>query len=248
MALASPVLAVIAGCTRPASTDGAARPDHDASGVGDGQGATRPGVSGAVTVVPDNQSTTSIVTTTTTNLPDPPMAVASDAPAVPAGPAADAGKPRTVTGPVVSHQYGPVQVTVTVSGSRIVDVSATGPTGDPVSAAINGDALPKLNAAVLVAQSAQIESVSGATLTSPAYRASLQAALDSAGFGGEAGPGPAAPVTSPSTASPTTATPVPVSGPASPGVAPDSADVAPAPVTGRPSAPVPVIVEPRFTG
>jgi uncharacterized protein with FMN-binding domain len=103
-------------------------------------------------------------------------------PTTPPAPAAAA--PKTVTGPAVPHQYGPVQVTVTVTGNRITDVKATGPTDNPVSAGINNGAIPKLNAAVLAAQSSNIAGVSGATLTSPAYKQSLQAALDQAGFQG----------------------------------------------------------------
>ncbi len=89
---------------------------------------------------------------------------------------------RVVAGPVVTHRYGPVQVQVGVSGDRIVDVVALRlPTSHGESARISKRAEPKLRAEALVAQSADIHTVSGATLTSNAYRSSLQAALDAAG-------------------------------------------------------------------
>jgi uncharacterized protein with FMN-binding domain len=91
---------------------------------------------------------------------------------------------RAVTGPAVNHRYGPVQVKVVASGDRIVDVVALQlPTGRTQADEINGRAAPKLRQQALVAQSAHINTVSGATLTSRAYRASLQAALDHAAIG-----------------------------------------------------------------
>lgn len=114
-----------------------------------------------------------------------------------AGTAADT--PQTVTGPSVHHTYGDVQVTVTISGGKITDVQATGPTDNPMSASINNGAIPKLNAEAMASQSADIASVSGATLTSPAYKQSLQAALDQAGYvkGGSNAAGGATTTTAP---------------------------------------------------
>jgi uncharacterized protein with FMN-binding domain len=82
-------------------------------------------------------------------------------------------------GPAVSERYGTVQVTITVSGGRMVDVAAVYPTGG-ASGQINADAIPRLREEALAAQSARIATVSGATYTSTAYRESLQAALDRA--------------------------------------------------------------------
>jgi uncharacterized protein with FMN-binding domain len=48
---------------------------------------------------------------------------------------------------------------------------------------INGYAVPILAQEVVAAQSAQIDSVSDATITSNGYRTSLQAAIDSAHLG-----------------------------------------------------------------
>jgi uncharacterized protein with FMN-binding domain len=70
-------------------------------------------------------------------------------------------------------------VTITVSGGRITQATATYPTSGQ-SGVINGKAIPKLNQETLQAQNADIDTVSGATLTSEAYRNSLQAAVDRA--------------------------------------------------------------------
>jgi uncharacterized protein with FMN-binding domain len=86
-----------------------------------------------------------------------------------------------VSGDVVDTQWGPVQVEITVSGGRIVSARAVQqPSGNPRDAEINGYALPVLGQEVVQAQSAAIDSVSGATVTSQGYIASLQSAIDSA--------------------------------------------------------------------
>jgi uncharacterized protein with FMN-binding domain len=87
---------------------------------------------------------------------------------------------RTVAGPSVDMRWGPVQVTVKVKGTKILDVAATYPTDHPKSQFINEQAIPMLRAEVLQAQSAQIDLIGGATMTSQAYAQSLQAALDAA--------------------------------------------------------------------
>ncbi|WP_166843841.1 FMN-binding protein [Isoptericola sp. BMS4] len=86
----------------------------------------------------------------------------------------------TVAGDVAQTRYGPVQVTVTFDGSRIVDVQTVQvPGGHPESEQINAYAAPELAQEVLDAQSAQIHTVSGATYTSEGYRESVQSAIDS---------------------------------------------------------------------
>ncbi|MBW8481222.1 FMN-binding protein [Actinomadura parmotrematis] len=88
---------------------------------------------------------------------------------------------KTYQGSVAQTQWGPVQVTVTVSGGRITDVGVpTYPNGNHRDEEINAQALPRLKEEVLDAQSADIDTVSGATVTSDGYRQSLQAALDAA--------------------------------------------------------------------
>ena len=95
-------------------------------------------------------------------------------------------KPSTITvnGPTAQTRYGPVQVQVTISGKQITGVTTLQhPSGDDLSIQIAAEALPQLRAEALAAQSAQIDSVGGATYTSQGYQQSLQGALDLAHFG-----------------------------------------------------------------
>lgn len=90
---------------------------------------------------------------------------------------------RVVTGSVASTQWGPVQVQVTLdSTGTITDVQVLQePSGNSKDDEINSYALPQLVQETLDAQSAQIDMVSGATVTSTGYQQSLQSALDQAG-------------------------------------------------------------------
>jgi uncharacterized protein with FMN-binding domain len=90
----------------------------------------------------------------------------------------------TVNGPSVSTRWGPVQVQVKIKSGRIADVVALQyPTGERRDEEINSYALPLLHDQVIAAQSANIDGVSGATVTTEGYVRSLQAALDAAHFG-----------------------------------------------------------------
>jgi uncharacterized protein with FMN-binding domain len=104
------------------------------------------------------------------------------APAAGAAGGTDPSATRTVTGPTVQTQWGPVQVQLTLKGGTITDVSVLQqPSGNPQDDAINSYALPILVRETLGQQSAQIDMVSGATVTSVGYLQSLQSALDQAG-------------------------------------------------------------------
>ena len=94
----------------------------------------------------------------------------------------DAASTTTVTGPEVDNEFGPVQVEITVSGGKLVDVVAIQLPSGGRSGRISRAAAPILREEALQAQSANIDTVSGATYTSLAYAQSLQAALDSAGI------------------------------------------------------------------
>lgn len=90
---------------------------------------------------------------------------------------------KTVTGDTAQTQWGPVQVRITVKNGKITDVTAVqSPSDNPRDQEINSYALPELRSETLAAQSAKIDTVSGATYTSDGYRQSLQSALDSAGL------------------------------------------------------------------
>jgi uncharacterized protein with FMN-binding domain len=97
------------------------------------------------------------------------------------GSGAAAGGGKVVTGDVVNGPYGPSQVAITLTGSKITKVTVLQHTDDGLnSQQIDGDALPKLTAETLAAQSAKIDAVSGASYTSAGYIKSLQSALDKA--------------------------------------------------------------------
>ncbi|WP_423917294.1 FMN-binding protein [Frigoribacterium sp. 2-23] len=89
----------------------------------------------------------------------------------------------TYTGSSIQTRYGSVQVSVTVAGGRLTDVTAVKLTDDEGrSVQISNRAAPILRQEALTAQSADIEMVSGATYTSQGYISSLQSALDQAGL------------------------------------------------------------------
>jgi uncharacterized protein with FMN-binding domain len=91
--------------------------------------------------------------------------------------------PGTVTtlGQAVQDQYGTIQVRIVTAGGQIRSVAFAKLAGDEaLSDEINAYAGPLLLQRTLIAQSADIDTVSGATYTSDAYRQSLQSALDKA--------------------------------------------------------------------
>ena len=83
------------------------------------------------------------------------------------------------TGPAVQTRFGPVQVEALVSADgKVCDVQAIqSPGGERRSIAINADALPILHDRA-VQSGDTFDAVTGATVTSDGYRASLQAILD----------------------------------------------------------------------
>ena len=89
----------------------------------------------------------------------------------------------TVTGDAVSTRWGPVQVELTVEGGEITAVDVVQyPQGNHEDLEINSYAIPVLVQETLDQQSADIDMVSGATVTSTGYVQSLQSALDQAGL------------------------------------------------------------------
>ncbi len=78
-------------------------------------------------------------------------------------------------------RFGPVQVQVSVAGGKVTAATVLQvPNQDRHDQMINSRAVPILNAEAVSAQSAKIDAVSGATVTSDAYAESLQSALDKA--------------------------------------------------------------------
>ena len=77
--------------------------------------------------------------------------------------------------------WGPVQVRIVVKKGKVTAARAIlYPNATHQSQEINSWAIPQLVKATVRAGSAQIDSLSGATITSHGYIASLQSALDKA--------------------------------------------------------------------
>lgn len=142
--------------------------------------AATPAASSAASVAP-------AITTPTDPTPSPATdttAAATTAAAAPttskaSSPTTAKATTSTVTGDVTDTQWGPVQVQLTMVSGKITAVSVLQyPNGNGRDAEINSYALPILVQETITAQSAKIDMVSGATVTSDGYLGSLQSALD----------------------------------------------------------------------
>ena len=133
-------------------------------------------------VVEPTTGTGSSATATPAPTTAPGATAAPTSPAATSRPASGSSSAKTVDGPVVSTQYGDIQVEVVVTSGKLTDVVALAlPTGRR-SGQISSYAEPILHQEALSAQSSRIDLVSGATYTSDAYTQSLQAALNQAGL------------------------------------------------------------------
>jgi uncharacterized protein with FMN-binding domain len=120
----------------------------------------------------------------TTTAGGPPATGADSGSGAGSGAGSGSGSGKTYDGTTVQTRWGPVRVRITVDGGKVTDVTAvTYPNGNRRDQEINAYALPQLRTEVLQAQSADIDTVSGATVTSDGYKESLQAALDAAHLG-----------------------------------------------------------------
>jgi uncharacterized protein with FMN-binding domain len=82
------------------------------------------------------------------------------------------------TGPAVDAYYGLVQIKAIVQGGRLVGIKVLQyPSDRRTSLMINRQALPMLRDEVVSAQSADVDVISGATLTSEAFIRSINSAL-----------------------------------------------------------------------
>jgi len=120
----------------------------------------------APTIAPTTTPNTTTTTTTATTS---------------AGPAPTLLADGVFVGEPASNRWGTVQVQIVVTGGAVTDVQVLSfPDGDRRSESINERALPELTADALAGQTADIDSVSGATYTWQSYSTSLQSALDAA--------------------------------------------------------------------
>ncbi len=117
--------------------------------------------------------TPAAVTPATTVAPAATVAVAAPAPA--------GVVDGTYVGGSDRNRWGTVQVQVVYSGGQVADVQILQyPNGDRNSIRISQVALPRLVNETLRSQSADVNTVSGATYTSKSYRISMQSAIDAA--------------------------------------------------------------------
>ncbi len=91
---------------------------------------------------------------------------------------------RSATGPSENYSFGVISVKVTVTGTKLTNVSvgSLDDGGNPRSQSIDQQSIPTLEQQAIQAQSANIQGVSGASYTSSGFQASLQAALSQLGF------------------------------------------------------------------
>jgi uncharacterized protein with FMN-binding domain len=155
-----------------------------------GSSATAPAGNVTPVVNPPVVSSTVPVAQAPTPSPTPtpasptPTPTPSPTPATPAPAASGSGcQGQTVDGTTIDTRWGPVQVEAVVSAAgQICDVDAIqSPDSHGKSVRINQQALPILHTEVMKAQSANINGVSGATITSIGYARSLQSILDKVG-------------------------------------------------------------------
>ncbi|UOX85573.1 FMN-binding protein [Amycolatopsis sp. FBCC-B4732] len=83
----------------------------------------------------------------------------------------------TTQGSAESSTYGTVQVQVTFTGSRLTAITLLQAPNEGRALT----ALPRLQDEAMQAQSADIDTITGATETSESYKTSLQAAIDARG-------------------------------------------------------------------
>lgn len=187
IAAMSTLSAVVLVLLYPTSTN---RPAHSVSAGGSGATGTTSGTTsgssaGATTSGAASDTTSGTTTgaaagtgttdTSGTAATDPSATTTTPAAAAPAGPTG------TFDGAEVNTRWGVVQVEIVVENGVITSADAIQhPTGERESEQINSFAVPQLNSEVVAAQSASIDMVSGATVTSRGYLTSLQDAIDQA--------------------------------------------------------------------
>jgi uncharacterized protein with FMN-binding domain len=91
---------------------------------------------------------------------------------------------RSQTGSTVNYNYGTLAVSVTVQGKTITNISvpSLNDGGNSYSQSLDSMSIPILTKEAMAAQSANIQSVSGASYTSAGFIQSLQSALTALGI------------------------------------------------------------------
>lgn len=132
------------------------------------------------TTLPTTRTSTSKTTTSTTLGPNPPPTTTT----APTTTTTVTPSNQQATGVSVNYIFGILSVQVSVTNPTItkVSIAAINDGGNPRSVSIDQYAIPILEKEVLQAQSANIQSVSGASYTSAGFAQSLQSALSKLGL------------------------------------------------------------------
>jgi uncharacterized protein with FMN-binding domain len=88
----------------------------------------------------------------------------------------------SVLGDGVPSEFGLFQVEIVIEDGEMVDIVTVSEPEDRKSRRINDDVIPLYEEAAISAQSADIDAISGATVTWGAYTASIRSAMDEAGL------------------------------------------------------------------
>lgn len=90
-------------------------------------------------------------------------------------------KDGNYTGSIIDAYYGSVQVAVVVSGGRLAEINfLQTPDGEQESVFINQQARPQLKQEAIQSQSPNVNTISGATFTTQAFKKSLTNAISQA--------------------------------------------------------------------
>ena len=88
----------------------------------------------------------------------------------------------SVLGAGVPSEFGVFQVEIVIENGEMVDIITISEPEDRKSRRINEQVIPLYEEAVISTQSADIDALSGATVTWGAYTASIRSAMDEAGL------------------------------------------------------------------
>ena len=138
-------------------------------------------------VVPSALTTEAMPSTTTGEPPPTDTSGIESTPSTtvrPPSPTSSVAAPSTysVLGAGVPSEFGVFQVEIVVEDGEMMDLITISEPNDRKSRRINDDVIPLYEEAVISTQSADIDVISGATVTWGAYTASIRSAMDEAGL------------------------------------------------------------------
>ena len=136
------------------------------------------------TVAPTNTSATASTVLVAPMTTPTTRRAGSTSPTIAPPPTTSPATTRSATGSTVNYNFGTLAVQVTVDGTKItkITVPSLNDGGNYRSQSIDAMAIPVLTQEAMTAQSANIQSVSGASYTSAGFTQSLQNALTQLGI------------------------------------------------------------------